>query len=47
MPARSEGRRPTDLAPHGNDVSRAAAHFGISRELMQWRVNATTWRAGR
>jgi hypothetical protein len=36
--------RPT-MNRHGNDVSRAASHFGISRELMQWRVNATKWRA--
>lgn len=31
----------------GNDVGRAAAYFGISRELMQWRVNATKWRGRR
>jgi Zn-dependent peptidase ImmA (M78 family) len=31
----------------GNDVARAAEHFGISPSLMQWRVNATRWRRRR
>jgi IrrE N-terminal-like domain len=35
------------LVSHGNDVARAAAHFGVSPQLMQWRVNATRWRPRR
>lgn len=35
------------MARCGNDVARAAEHFGISPPLMQWRVNATSWRRRR
>jgi Zn-dependent peptidase ImmA (M78 family) len=32
------------MSGHGNDINRAAEHFGISVALMRWRVNATRWR---
>ncbi len=35
------------MSRHGNDVARAADHFGISLQLMRWRVNATKWRGRR
>jgi hypothetical protein len=35
------------MARCGNDVTRAADHFGISAQLMRWRVNATSWRRRR
>jgi Zn-dependent peptidase ImmA (M78 family) len=35
------------LSQYGNDVARAADHFGVSTQLMQWRVNATRWRPRR
>lgn len=38
-----DGIRPV-LANYGNDIAAAAVHFGVSTQLMQWRVNATTWR---
>lgn len=35
------------MSRHGNDFTRGADHFGISVELMRWRVNATKWRRRR
>lgn len=35
------------MARCGNDLVCAADHFGISPKLMQWRVNATSWRRRR
>jgi hypothetical protein len=35
------------MSRHGNNVGGAADHFGISVQLMRWRVNATKWRARR
>jgi len=35
------------LRQNGNDIARAAEHFSVSTQLMQWRVNATRWRPRR
>jgi IrrE N-terminal-like domain len=35
------------MASYGNDVARGATHFGVSTQLMQWRINATTRRPRR
>jgi len=35
------------MSRHSGDVAGAADHFGISVQLMRWRVNATKWRARR
>ncbi len=32
------------LSSNGNDLEAAAAHYGVSLELVRWRYNVTKWR---